>query len=179
MSERGQLPSKERWDGSQIPVPSPHTESDLGGMQESARSPQTAIVLASLSFSALFSASQTGERPRYNASPTPSRISCHWLHMRNNETSSETRLQKRGGFNIKIVVKKRGKRAIKRQKLLSVSLCGHYLWGGLWICCLSLCQRCKGRPGEARPGFWLPNCPNPLYHSFFPPLIPFTVLKRA
>lgn len=68
---------------------------------KSARSPRIAIVLASLSVSALFSASQTGERPRYNASPTPSRLSCHWLHMRNNETSLETRLQKgRGGFDI-------------------------------------------------------------------------------
>lgn len=141
----------------------------MGECRNQRGAPKTAIVLASLSFSALFSASQTGERPRYNASPTPSQLSCHWLHMRNNETSSETRLQKKrgGGFNIKIVLKKGGNCAIKRQRLLSLSLCGHYLQGALGICCLSLCQRCRGRPGVVRPGFWLPNCPNPLYHSLF------------
>lgn len=90
-------------------------QSRIWEMRESARSPQTAIVLASLSFSALFSASQTGERPRYNASPTPSQLSCHWLHMRNNETSSETRLQKKGGGSIrKIVLKERGNCGIKK-----------------------------------------------------------------
>lgn len=140
-------------------------------MRESARSPQTAIVLASLSFSALFSVSQTGGRPRYNAYPTPSQLSCHWLHMRNNETSSETRLQKGGVQYKKNVLKEGGNCGIKRQRLLSLS--GYYLLGGLGICFLSLCQRCKGRPGVLRPGFWLPNRPNPLYHFFFSPLVPF------
>lgn len=100
-------------------------QSRIWEMQESARSPQTAIVLTSLSFSALFSASQTGERPRYNASLTPSRLSCHWLHMTNNETSSETRLQKGegGGVNIKIVLKKGGKLCNKKaEAFVSFSL---------------------------------------------------------
>lgn len=30
--------------------------------------------------------------------PPPSQLSFHWLHMKNNETSSETRLQKKGGW---------------------------------------------------------------------------------
>lgn len=80
----------------------PHSRSLLrvgfGECGNRAASPQTAIVLASLSSSALFSASQAGERLRYNACPTPSQLSCHWLHMKKNETSSETRLQKKRGW---------------------------------------------------------------------------------
>lgn len=185
MSEWGQQPSKERWDASQISVLFSLTSSRIWGMRrESARSPQTAIVLAFLSFSALFSASQTGKRLRYNSCPTPSQLSCHWLHMRNNETSSETRLQKRRGgggcFNIKIVLKEEEEGGCnKKAEALSLPLCGHYLWGGLGICFLSLCQRCRGRPGVVRLGFWLPNRPNPLYRSFFPRLVPFTVFKKS
>lgn len=101
MSERGQQPSKERWDASQIPVSfsltSPRAESDLGNAGIVRGAPELPLCSHPSPFSALFSASQTGERLRYNASPTPSQLSCHWLHMRNNETSSETRLQKEGG----------------------------------------------------------------------------------
>lgn len=145
MSERGQQPSKERWDASQISVLFSLTSSRIWGMRrESARSPQTAIVLAFLSFSALFSASQTGKRLRYNSCPTPSQLSCHWLHMRNNETSSETRLQKGGGcFNIKIVLKEEeegGGVCNKKQKLclfLSVAIIFGEVWGSAFLASVS------------------------------------------
>lgn len=147
MSERGQQPSKERWDASQISVLFSLTSSRIWGMRrESARSPQTAIVLAFLSFSALFSASQTGKRLRYNSCPTPSQLSCHWLHMRNNETSSETRLQKRRGgggcFNIKIVLKEEEEGGVcnKKQKLclfLSVAIIFGEVWGSAFLASVS------------------------------------------
>lgn len=79
-----------------------------------ATSPQTAIVLASLSSSALFSASQAGERLRYNACPTPSQLSCHWLRMKKNETSLETRLQKKGVECKKNILKEGGNCGIKK-----------------------------------------------------------------
>lgn len=81
-----------------------------------ATSPQTAIVLASLSSSALFSASQAGERLRYNACPTPSQLSCHWLRMKKNETSLETRLQKKGGLNVKKKYSKGGRKLWNKKK---------------------------------------------------------------
>lgn len=100
-SKRGQHPSKERWDASQIPVSfsltSPSTESDLGNAAIVRRAPKLPLCSPPSLSLALFSASQTGERLRYNACPTPSQLSCHWLHMKNNETSSETRLQKEEG----------------------------------------------------------------------------------
>lgn len=54
--------------------------------------------------------------------PPPSQLSFHWLHMKNNETSFETRLQKNkgGGWGV----------CSKSWRRLS-SLCGRYLWGGL------------------------------------------------
>lgn len=146
MSERGQQPSKERWDASQISVLFSLTSSRIWGMRrESARSPQTAIVLAFLSFSALFSASQTGKRLRYNSCPTQSQLSCHWLHMRNNETSSETRLQKRRGgwgvFQYKNCSKGGGGGgAIKKQKLclfLSVAIIFGEVWGSAFLASVS------------------------------------------
>lgn len=147
MSERGQQPSKERWDASQISVSFSLTLSRIWGMRrESARSPRTAIVLAFLSFSALFSASQTGKRLRYNSCPTPSQLSCHWLHMRNNETSSETRLQKRRGgrgvFQYKNCSKGGGGGggAIKKQKLclfLSVAIIFGEVWGSAFLASVS------------------------------------------
>lgn len=43
-----------------------------------------------------FLSSQAGERClRHNGRPAPSRLSCHWLPMKKNETSSETRLQQK------------------------------------------------------------------------------------
>lgn len=111
----------------------PHSRSLLrvgfGECGNRATSPQTAIVLASLSSSALFSASQAGERLRYNACPTPSQLSCHWLHMKKNETSSETRLQKKkgGGFSVKRKCSKGGRKLWNKKDrgfclLLSVAI---------------------------------------------------------
>lgn len=74
------------------------SESDLGNAWIGEEAPELPLCFRLPPFSlAFFSASQTGERPRYKASPSPSQLSCHWLHTRNNETSSETRLQKTNG----------------------------------------------------------------------------------
>lgn len=147
MSERGQQPSKERWDASQIPVSfsltSPRAESDLGNAGIVRGAPELPLCSHPSPFSALFSASQTGERLRYNASPTPSQLSCHWLHMRNNETSSETRLQKEGGsiWKKKNVLKEGGNCGIKKSRgfclFLSVAIIFWGVWGSAFLASVS------------------------------------------
>lgn len=141
-------------------------------MRESARSPQTAIVLASLSFSALFSVSQTGGRPRYNAYPTPSQLSCHWLHMRNNETSSETRLQKGGVQYKKNVLKEGGNCGIKRQRLLSLSVAIIFweVWGSAFLASVSGAREDLGYYDRA---FGCQIALTLFTTFFFSPLVPF------
>lgn len=101
-SERGQQPSKEHWDASQIPTHSHSTQSDLGNAAIVRRVPKLPLCLPPSPALLFFSASQTGECRHYHACPTRSQLSCRWLHMKNNETSSETRLQRRGGWREKM-----------------------------------------------------------------------------
>lgn len=60
--------------------------------------------------------------------PPPSQLSFHWLHMKNNETSSETRLQKKKGGGGGIVLKEWEIVELKKKKkaegvcLLSVAV---------------------------------------------------------
>lgn len=111
-------------------------------MRESARSPRTAIMLTSPLLRCSFLA-KTNERKRrrYNASPTPSRLSCHWLHMRNNETSLETRLPKGrwGGFWVIFPLKEEGVIEIKKKQELCLLLSQAIVfWEVLGIWFLSL-----------------------------------------
>lgn len=84
-----------------FPTHSLNTQSDLGNAAIVRRVPKLPLCLPPSPALLFFSASQTGERRHYHACPTPSQLSCRWLHMKNNETSSETRLQRRGGVDVK------------------------------------------------------------------------------
>lgn len=62
-SERGQQPSKEHWDASQIPDSFSQHTVGFGKCGNRATCPQTSIVLASLSRSALFLSEPNGRTP--------------------------------------------------------------------------------------------------------------------
>lgn len=77
----------------------------FGECGSGAASPRTAIVLASLSVPCSFLGEPNEGTPVLLRCPPPSQLSFHWLHMKNNETSSETRLQKKKKGGVGVVLK--------------------------------------------------------------------------
>lgn len=80
----------------------------------------------------------------------------------------------------KNVLKEGGNCGIKKSRgfclFLSVAIIFWGVWGSAFLASVSGAGEDLG---VVRPGFWLPNRPNPLYHSFF--LLSFLLLflKRA